>query len=135
MASHTGSGKTLAYLLPIVAQLRHQEDALGFVSRPRRPRVVVLPPTRELADQIGAVAKHLSHFCHYRTAVLSAGVKCALFHSRRMPPGACCAQRKKLRAAPQAEPAQAGRQPPRGRRRGHAHQLPHPDARRQRVHR
>jgi len=40
----TGSGKTLAFGLPL---LIHVED-----SRPRRPRGLVLAPTRELADQI-----------------------------------------------------------------------------------
>jgi superfamily II DNA/RNA helicase len=76
MASHTGSGKTLAYLLPLVTRLRKQEDAEGFVSRPKRPRVLVLSPTRELAEQIGSVAKQLAHFAKFRSAVLSAGAKC-----------------------------------------------------------
>ncbi|HJM75523.1 MAG TPA: DEAD/DEAH box helicase [Dehalococcoidia bacterium] len=40
----TGSGKTLAFGLPL---LMHVEDA-----KPRRPRGLVLAPTRELADQI-----------------------------------------------------------------------------------
>ncbi|MDA1061861.1 MAG: DEAD/DEAH box helicase, partial [Chloroflexi bacterium] len=40
----TGSGKTLAFGLPL---LMHVEGA-----RPRRPRGLVLAPTRELADQI-----------------------------------------------------------------------------------
>jgi hypothetical protein len=76
LASHTGSGKTLAYLLPLVTRLRKQEDAEGFVSRPKRPRVLVLSPTRELAEQIGSVAKQLAHFAKFRSAVLSAGAKC-----------------------------------------------------------
>lgn len=43
--SNTGSGKTLAYLLPIV-QMIEQNSAL---------RALILAPTRELAQQIGAV--------------------------------------------------------------------------------
>jgi superfamily II DNA/RNA helicase len=42
----TGSGKTLAFALPMAATLER--------SRPRRPRGLVLVPTRELASQIAA---------------------------------------------------------------------------------
>ncbi len=40
----TGSGKTLAFGLPLLARIES--------GRPRRPRALVLAPTRELADQI-----------------------------------------------------------------------------------
>ena len=40
----TGSGKTLAFGLPLLAQLRQ--------GKPRRPRGLILAPTRELAEQI-----------------------------------------------------------------------------------
>jgi superfamily II DNA/RNA helicase len=40
----TGSGKTLAFGIPLVARVRS--------ARPRRPRALVLAPTRELAAQI-----------------------------------------------------------------------------------
>jgi len=40
----TGSGKTLAYGLPLLARVGR--------GQPRRPRALVLAPTRELADQI-----------------------------------------------------------------------------------
>jgi superfamily II DNA/RNA helicase len=43
----TGSGKTLAFGMPIVAHLEQ--------SRPRRPRALILVPTRELASQVHAV--------------------------------------------------------------------------------
>jgi superfamily II DNA/RNA helicase len=42
----TGSGKTLAFGLPLIARLA------GSTSRPRRPRGLVLVPTRELAMQV-----------------------------------------------------------------------------------
>jgi len=48
----TGSGKTLAFGLPVLARV-------GVASR-RRPRALVLVPTRELADQIGRDLKHLA---------------------------------------------------------------------------
>lgn len=78
VASHTGSGKTLAYLLPIAQELKRQEVEQGYVGKPKRPRALVLSPTRELTDQIGSVARQLSHFAKLRTAVLNTGVKYVL---------------------------------------------------------
>jgi superfamily II DNA/RNA helicase len=43
----TGSGKTLAFGLPLLARLADGERA-----RPRRPRALILVPTRELAMQV-----------------------------------------------------------------------------------
>jgi superfamily II DNA/RNA helicase len=40
----TGSGKTLAFGIPLMARVG--------VAKPRRPRALVLAPTRELAEQI-----------------------------------------------------------------------------------
>ncbi|MEO6887039.1 MAG: DEAD/DEAH box helicase [Jatrophihabitantaceae bacterium] len=42
----TGSGKTLAFGLPLIARLE------GASARPRRPRALILVPTRELAMQV-----------------------------------------------------------------------------------
>jgi superfamily II DNA/RNA helicase/cold shock CspA family protein len=47
----TGSGKTLAFGMPIVANMAQ--------SRPRRPRALILVPTRELASQVHAVLASL----------------------------------------------------------------------------
>ncbi|KAL6982280.1 RNA helicase, partial [Sarracenia purpurea var. burkii] len=53
-AARTGSGKTLAFLIPVVELLHH----VHF--RPRNGTgVIVISPTRELAIQTHAVAKHL----------------------------------------------------------------------------
>ena len=63
-AAETGSGKTLAYLLPTIARLKAEEfavDKLDELRRPNRPCALVLVPTRELAAQVQAVAKELSH--------------------------------------------------------------------------
>jgi ATP-dependent helicase YprA (DUF1998 family) len=77
VASHTGSGKTLAYLLPIAQELKRQEEREGYVGKPRRPRVIVLAPTRELTEQIQGVARQLSHHVKLRTVCLSTAIKCA----------------------------------------------------------
>ncbi len=50
--SETGSGKTIAYLLPLLNAL---------IGKPKRPtKVLIITPTKELAEQILAVAKKLA---------------------------------------------------------------------------
>lgn len=66
----TGSGKTLAYLLPVIQNLKLAEE-LRLEGDPalrikRRPRAVILVPTRELAGQVLGVAKGLSHAVKFR---------------------------------------------------------------------
>lgn len=73
LASHTGSGKTLAYLMPIVQMLRKDEQESGESTRPRRPRALVLCPTRELAEQVLQVAKSLCHHARFRSAMIGGG--------------------------------------------------------------
>lgn len=85
-AAATGSGKTLSYLLPIVQSLRAQElmslgdltgerrmEALSRLRRPRRPRALVLAPTRELARQILSVLKSVGHVCKVSSDILVGG--------------------------------------------------------------
>jgi ATP-dependent RNA helicase RhlE len=67
----TGSGKTAAFALPLLQRLvagRHQG--------PRRARVLVLVPTRELAAQVGEVFRRLGAFLARppKVAVLYGGV-------------------------------------------------------------
>ncbi|VFR00321.1 unnamed protein product [Cuscuta campestris] len=73
LGSHTGSGKTLAYLLPIVQLLRRDEASNGILMKPRRPRAVVLCPTRELCEQVFRVAKSISHHARFRSTMVSGG--------------------------------------------------------------
>ncbi|KAJ9567526.1 hypothetical protein OSB04_003492 [Centaurea solstitialis] len=73
LGSHTGSGKTLAYLLPLVQLLRQDEALNGMVMKPRRPRAVVLCPTRELCEQVFGVAKSISHHARFRSTMVSGG--------------------------------------------------------------
>ncbi len=67
----TGSGKTLAFALPVVARL-----AAGGARRsaPRRPRALVLAPTRELASQIDATTAPLAAALGLRTTTVFGGV-------------------------------------------------------------
>lgn len=98
-AAATGSGKTLAYLLPIMQALKAQELLLASESqsplnmksqsdgqqehavssgmpswkKPKRPRALVLAPTRELSTQIATVLKSLSHSIKLSTTVVVGG--------------------------------------------------------------
>eukprot|EP00578_Thalassiosira_sp_NH16_P007897 CAMPEP_0181122614 /NCGR_PEP_ID=MMETSP1071-20121207/25411_1 /TAXON_ID=35127 /ORGANISM="Thalassiosira sp., Strain NH16" /LENGTH=730 /DNA_ID=CAMNT_0023207603 /DNA_START=113 /DNA_END=2302 /DNA_ORIENTATION=- len=85
-AAATGSGKTLAYLLPVIQSLRAQElmastvdnpalsmEALARLRKPRRPRALVLAPTRELARQILGVLKSVGHVCKISSDLLVGG--------------------------------------------------------------
>jgi superfamily II DNA/RNA helicase len=67
------SGKTLAYVLPLMQQLKQQELFEGYERRPKRPRVLILAPTRELATQITNVLKSLSHTVKLSTQALVGG--------------------------------------------------------------
>lgn len=79
-AAATGSGKTLAYLLPMIQSLKNEELLTWTpqnhstntpssqpqkqqqpLRRLKRPRAIILAPTRELATQISLVVKQLSH--------------------------------------------------------------------------
>ncbi|MCH8859226.1 MAG: DEAD/DEAH box helicase, partial [Proteobacteria bacterium] len=68
--AQTGTGKTAAFALPILHRLSRGHETKG----PRRPRALILAPTRELAIQIGdefrAYGKHL----HLRQTVIYGGV-------------------------------------------------------------
>ncbi|KZV54499.1 DEAD-box ATP-dependent RNA helicase 39 [Dorcoceras hygrometricum] len=73
LGSHTGSGKTLAYLLPLVQLMRRDEGLHGMLMKPRRPRAVVLCPTRELCEQVFRVTKSISHHARFRSTMISGG--------------------------------------------------------------
>ena len=66
----TGSGKTFAFLLPLVARL----DASKLPAMPRKPRAVILAPTRELVGQIHAELLPLANAAGLSTVVIYGGV-------------------------------------------------------------
>lgn len=67
----TGSGKTYAFGIPLVARL-----AAGGRTRPapKRPRALVLAPTRELASQIAATVAPLAKAAGLSTTTVFGGV-------------------------------------------------------------
>ena len=66
----TGSGKTYAFLLPLVARL----DAAKLPAMPRKPRALILAPTRELVGQIHAALKPMADAAGLSTIVVYGGV-------------------------------------------------------------
>ncbi|TDT33441.1 DEAD/DEAH box helicase [Naumannella halotolerans] len=66
----TGSGKTYGFALPLVARLA--ESSRG--RQPKRPRAMILAPTRELATQIDETVKPLAEAVGLRTQTIFGGV-------------------------------------------------------------
>jgi superfamily II DNA/RNA helicase len=66
----TGSGKTLAFLLPLIARL----DKSKARRTPKRPRALILAPTRELVSQIAAALEPLAQAYGYKTRTVFGGV-------------------------------------------------------------
>lgn len=66
--AQTGTGKTAAFALPILQRLSSRGGAS------RRPRALVITPTRELAAQISEFVKMYGRNLHLRSAVIFGGV-------------------------------------------------------------
>lgn len=62
----TGTGKTLAYLLPCLKNWSFTRDL--------HPQILVVVPTRELAQQVAEVARSLTTYMTFRTGVAYGGV-------------------------------------------------------------
>lgn len=65
----TGSGKTLGYMLPAIVHINHQKPDPNI----RGPLVLVLAPTRELAQQIQQVATDFGSSSYVRNTCLFGG--------------------------------------------------------------
>ena len=68
--AQTGTGKTAGFTLSVLQLLQktHNED------RKRRPRVLVLTPTRELAAQVHESVRDYGRYLPFRSAVIFGGV-------------------------------------------------------------
>jgi superfamily II DNA/RNA helicase len=66
----TGSGKTIAFALPVVSTL----VTSGKPRQPRRPRALLLVPTRELATQVAATLSPLADAVGLKTVTIFGGV-------------------------------------------------------------
>lgn len=67
VADQTGSGKTLAYLLPLLQRaLKNPSKTKGA------PKVLILAPTAELADQLREVCEKIAKSVPFKTMVVTA---------------------------------------------------------------
>ncbi|KAB7743223.1 DEAD/DEAH box helicase [Nostocoides sp. F2B08] len=66
--AQTGSGKTLGFGLPLLTRL------MGSKSKPRRPRAIVLVPTRELAMQVNDALEPLAVASGLRCRLVAGGL-------------------------------------------------------------
>lgn len=68
--ARTGSGKTLAFTIPVVVRLQSTEQR----RTPRRPRALVLVPTRELAAQVRETVDMVTAGSNLRATTIHGGV-------------------------------------------------------------
>ena len=68
--AQTGTGKTAAFALPLLQLL----DRAGSPARPKRPRALILAPTRELALQIHDEIKIFARYTNLRHSYVFGGV-------------------------------------------------------------
>lgn len=66
-AAKTGTGKTAAFSLPAM-------DKLAFAKGTRGPQMLVVTPTRELAQQIGEVCTTIARHTHHRILTVVGGL-------------------------------------------------------------
>jgi superfamily II DNA/RNA helicase len=66
----TGSGKTLAFSIPLVARLAASDSK----RQAKRPRSLILVPTRELANQVAAVVDPMARALGMKTTTIFGGV-------------------------------------------------------------
>jgi superfamily II DNA/RNA helicase len=71
--SQTGSGKTLAYALPVLHMLKVLENEGHPITVERKPRAVVIVPTRELGEQVSRVFKPFTHSTRLRVRTVLGG--------------------------------------------------------------
>ncbi|HWV14850.1 MAG TPA: DEAD/DEAH box helicase [Cellvibrio sp.] len=69
--AQTGTGKTAAYALPILQQMIDRPKSTA----PSSPRVLVLTPTRELAEQVADNFKQFAQFLALNITAIYGGVK------------------------------------------------------------
>lgn len=71
--AETGSGKTLAFALPALTRM-YEEDQASTFTKKKRPRMLVVAPTRELAIQSHDVLKEFGAVVNLRSLVVYGGV-------------------------------------------------------------
>ncbi|MEI6323593.1 MAG: DEAD/DEAH box helicase [bacterium] len=71
--AETGSGKTLAFALPVMHMIKKLELAGDPITKPGKPRAVVVVPTRELGEQVTKAFKPFTHTTRLRVRSVLGG--------------------------------------------------------------
>ncbi len=71
--AETGSGKTLAFALPVLHLIKKLELAGDPITKPAKPRAVVVVPTRELGEQVTKAFKPFTHTTRLRVRSVLGG--------------------------------------------------------------
>ena len=82
-----------------VAMLKAEEAAGAPPGAPRRPRALVLGPTRELTDQLLRVAKALAHHEKFRSVCVNGGAHALIPRCQQQPRRMCRYVMRKLQVA------------------------------------
>lgn len=81
IAAQTGTGKTLAYVLPVLQRIKSREEEAGErLTRPNRPRALIMVPTRELSLQLFQVMTAFKHTVRFKTFAVHSGVTPRVLH-------------------------------------------------------
>src|SRR5574341_1783952 len=70
-SAQTGTGKTAAFVLPALQRIGAPS---GFTGRSKGPRVLVLTPTRELANQVTDAVRIYGKFMRIRSGAILGGM-------------------------------------------------------------
>jgi len=71
--AETGSGKTLGFLIPTMSAILQQRESEKKQEKHRKPKILVLSPTRELAQQTFDTIKLAEKFVDVRSVVIYGG--------------------------------------------------------------
>jgi ATP-dependent RNA helicase RhlE len=72
--ARTGTGKTAAFALPLLERLLKSEPDESLEETKKKLKILVLAPTRELAQQVNDSFKRYAKGSHFRSAVIYGGV-------------------------------------------------------------
>ena len=72
IGDQTGSGKTLGYLLPLLHRMMTQAPKANPINNKVSPKLIILAPTAELAQQVSKVCKSIAKYMSFSTLCITA---------------------------------------------------------------
>lgn len=73
-SAETGSGKTIAYLAPIIQLIKEFKDKNKEQNRFKEPKGLIVVPSRELAEQVGNIARKFGSYCGLGVGIMASGL-------------------------------------------------------------